>query len=74
MSEKANGIKDTLGFWFQIICAFILVKTVGFIGCVVSLICYFVLKPKIGILGALISSVILGGTTGIGVMAIYINT
>lgn len=73
MSEKTNGIKDTLEFWLQIICAFILVKIVGSIGAIVAFISYFILRKKIGILGAFISSVILGVAAGVGVIAILLR-
>jgi hypothetical protein len=65
--------KDALGFWLQGISAFILVKTVGFLGAIASFISYFWLVPKIGMLGALICSVILGVVVGIGVMVLFLN-
>ena len=72
--SSGSKFKDSLGFLIQVICAFALVKTVGFFGFIASFSSYFWLKPKMGIFGALICSVSIGAAVGIGIMALFLDS
>lgn len=55
------------------IIGFILAKTLGLIGALVTIAFYFWLQPKIGTLGSILVSAVLGVVSGIGAAMLILN-